>query len=109
MTKSYPENRMFGNTLPAAGFYVRHARNVRFNNVRFDAMKPDVRPLFFLDDVVGAELNQCKGAAPADAKFIRTVHSSGIVADGKYLDKYEYVYEMLEANILFALSLLLFG
>lgn len=41
----------------------------------------------FLDDVVGAELNQCKGAAPADAKFIRTVHSSGIVADGKYLDK----------------------
>ncbi len=55
---------MFGNTLPAAGFYVRHARNVRFNNVRFDAMKPDVRPLFFLDDVVGAELNQCKGAAP---------------------------------------------
>ena len=87
MTKSYPENRMFGNTLPAAGFYVRHARNVRFNNVRFDAMKPDVRPLFFLDDVVGAELNQCKGAAPADAKFIRTVHSSEIVADGKYLDK----------------------
>lgn len=87
MTKSYPENRMFGNTLPAAGFYVRHARNVRFNNVRFDAMKPDVRPLFFLDDVVGAELNQCKDAAPADAKFIRTVHSSGIVVDGKYLDK----------------------
>ena len=87
MIKSYPENRMFGNTLPAAGFYVRHARNVRFNNVRFYATKPDARPLFFLDDVVGAELNQCKGAAPADAKFIRTVHSSGIVADGKYLDK----------------------
>ena len=83
MIKSYPENRMFGNTLPAAGFYVRHARNVRFNNVRFYATSP----LFFLDDVVGAELNQCKGAAPADAKFIRTVHSSGIVADGKYLDK----------------------
>ena len=85
--KDYPENRMFGNTLPAAGFYVRHARNVRFNNVRFDAAKPDARPLFFLDDVVGAELNQCKGAAPADAKFIRTVRSSEIVADGRYLDK----------------------
>lgn len=87
MTKSYPENRMFGNTLPAAGFYVRHAKNVRFNNVRFSAAKPDARPLFYLDDVTGAEFNQCKGATPADAKFIRTVRSSEIVADGKYLDK----------------------
>ena len=84
---SYPENRMFGNTLPAAGFYVRHARNVRFNNVRFCAKQPDARPLFFLDDVVGAEFNQCKGAAPADSKFIRTVRSCDIVADGKYLSK----------------------
>lgn len=85
--KSYPENRMFGNTLPAAGFYVRHARNIRFNNVRFSAAKPDARPLFFLDDVCGAEFNQCKGAAPADAAFIRTVRSSDVSADGKYLDK----------------------
>lgn len=84
---AYPENRMFGNTLPAAGFYVRHARNVKFNNVRFCADKPDARPLFFLDDVVGAEFNQCKGAAPADSKFIRTVRSSDISADGKYLNK----------------------
>ncbi|WP_368106806.1 glycoside hydrolase family 28 protein [Bacteroides nordii] len=84
---SYPENRMFGNTLPAAGFYVRHARNVRFNNVRFCAEQPDARPLFFLDDVVGAEFNQCKGVAPADSKFIRTVRSCDIVADGKYLSK----------------------
>lgn len=87
MRKSYPENRMFGNTLPAAGFYVRHARNVAFNNVRFIAAKPDARPLFLLDDVIGVELNQCKGMAPADAKFIRTVRSSEVVADGRYLNK----------------------
>lgn len=87
MIKSYPENRMFGNTLPAAGFYVRHARNIRFDNVRFSAAMPDARPLFFLDDVQGAELNRCKGAAPADARFIRTVRSSGITADGNYLEK----------------------
>lgn len=87
MTKSYPENRMFGNTLPAAGFYVRHARNVRFNNVRFETAVSDERPLFFLDDVMGAEFNLCKGAAPADARFIRTVRSSDIVSDGKCLNK----------------------
>ena len=78
---------MFGNTLPAAGFYVRHARNVRFNNVRFEAAVSDERPLFFLDDVMGAEFNLCKGAAPADARFIRTVRSSDIVSDGKCLNK----------------------
>lgn len=87
VAKEYPENRMFGNTLPAAGFYVRHARNVRFNNVRFTPLRPDARPLFFFDDVAGAELNQCKGVAPVDARLIRTVGSTGVVADGKYLHK----------------------
>lgn len=87
VAKDYPENRMFGNTLPAAGFYVRHANNIRFNNVRFSAGKPDARPLFFFDDVAGAELNRCNGASPADARLIRTVGSTGIIADGKYLNK----------------------
>ncbi|MCC8170310.1 MAG: glycoside hydrolase family 28 protein [Parabacteroides sp.] len=81
--KAYPENRMFGHTLPAAGFYVRHAKNICFTNVRFSALRPDERPLFFLDDVADAEVNQCNGAAPADERFIRTVCSSGIVTDGR--------------------------
>lgn len=85
--KVYPENRMFGHTLPAAGFYVRHAKNIRFTNVRFDALRPDARPLFFFDDVTDAELNGCKGLAPADARFIRTARSSGISADGRWLVK----------------------
>ncbi len=49
--KSYPENRMFGQVLPASGFYVRHARNVRFDNVRVIAETPDARPAFVYDDV----------------------------------------------------------
>lgn len=49
--KSYPENRMFGQVLPASGFYVRHARNVRFDNVRVITEKPDARPAFVYDDV----------------------------------------------------------
>ena len=40
-----------------------------------------------IEEIVKQVLAEMKGAAPADAKFIRTVHSSGIVADGKYLDK----------------------
>jgi hypothetical protein len=46
----YPENRMFG-VLPAYGFYIRHARNVKMNNIHVTIEQPDGRPAFFLDDV----------------------------------------------------------
>lgn len=48
----YPEYRMFG-TLPAYGFYCRHARNLTFRNVetRFDA--PEARPGLVTEDVEG--------------------------------------------------------
>lgn len=49
--KDYPENRMFGHTLPAAAFYVRHARNVDFHNVKVYADTPDARPLFVFEKV----------------------------------------------------------
>lgn len=47
--KVYPEPWMFG-TIPASGFYVRHARNIVFNNVKFHFEKPDGRPLYVTDD-----------------------------------------------------------
>lgn len=47
--KEYPEPWMFG-IVPARGFYVRHARNVVFDNVNFYYEKPDSRPLFVTDD-----------------------------------------------------------
>lgn len=48
--KVYPEPWMFG-TIPASGFYVRHARGVIFDNVRFHFEKPDGRPLFIFNNV----------------------------------------------------------
>jgi polygalacturonase len=47
--KIYPEPWMFG-TIPASGFYVRHARNITFNNVNFHFATPDGRPLYVTDD-----------------------------------------------------------
>lgn len=86
--KAYPENRMFGHTLPAAGFYVRHAKNIYFDNVRVAGRAGgEERPVFFLDDVAEAELNRCKGMPPTDARFIRTVRCSGISADGAWLNR----------------------
>ena len=48
---SYPENRMFGVNLPAWGFYVRHAKNVVFENVRMSLAAPDARPEYVKEDV----------------------------------------------------------
>lgn len=48
--KVYPEPWMFG-TIPASGFYVRHAREIGFNNVRIHFLQPDGRPLFIFDGV----------------------------------------------------------
>lgn len=47
--KTYPEPWMFG-TIPAKGFFIRHARNITFDGVTFHFEKPDDRPLFVTDD-----------------------------------------------------------
>ena len=54
----YPENRMFkGQALPAYGFYVRHADNVRFENVELSLLEPDARPAFCADDASVTQRN----------------------------------------------------
>jgi polygalacturonase len=57
--KVYPEPWMFG-TIPASGFYVRHAQEILFNNVRFHFAQPDGRPLFIFDDVEKSEINDVR-------------------------------------------------
>lgn len=47
--KAYPEPWMFG-TIPAKGFFIRHAKNITLHNVSFHFEKPDNRPLFVTDD-----------------------------------------------------------
>ena len=47
--KEYPEATMWGN-LPAKGFFVRHARNVSFSDIRVETVQPDVRPDFVYVD-----------------------------------------------------------
>lgn len=49
--KGYPSGGMFGSPLPAYGFYVRHARNVVFENVQLRFVADDLRPAIICDDV----------------------------------------------------------
>ncbi len=50
LAEEYPESTMFG-TLPAYGFYIRHAKGVEMNNVRLTTQSPDARPMFVREDV----------------------------------------------------------
>ena len=43
--KDYPESTMWG-CLPAKGFFVRHARNIHFNDITIQTENEDVRPEF---------------------------------------------------------------
>lgn len=53
--KLYPEPWMFG-TIPASGFFIRHAKNVRLKDISISFMNPDYRPLFWADDVHGLKI-----------------------------------------------------
>jgi beta-xylosidase/polygalacturonase len=50
--KAYPEATMWGN-LPAKGFFVRHARNIHFENIQIQTEHPDARPDFVQTDTEG--------------------------------------------------------
>jgi len=52
--KSYPDAYMFGKVLPASGFFVRHVRNITFNNVQLFIKGDNVRPAFIFQDVKDA-------------------------------------------------------
>jgi hypothetical protein len=78
--EKYPEISMFGE-LPAWGFYLRHAENIRFNNVRVSTRTPDLRAAMVLDDVSGLELNNMS-IQPAAATFV--LHGvTNLVYNGK--------------------------
>lgn len=67
--KEYPEATMWGN-LPAKGFFVRHARNIEFQNVQILTEQPDARPDFVrIDD--GTYRNPVLNADFSDPDVIR--------------------------------------
>ena len=64
----YPEFSMFGE-LPAWGFYVRHANNIAFRNVRLSLRDTDFRPAFVFDDVKGASFTNVVPDTPEQVFF----------------------------------------
>lgn len=80
--KKYPENRMFGHTLPGAAFYVRHVNNIHFSNICVNASRADARPLFFFDDVRRGYISSTHETDSIPEKIV-CVRSSHIYVDGE--------------------------
>jgi len=68
----YPEASMFG-TLPATGFFLRHARNLQFTNVEIATAQPDKRAAFWADDVDGLDCFRLRIARNARAFSVRNL------------------------------------
>ena len=67
MPKAYPEFSQH-KELPAWGFYVRHANNINFRNIKLTARKADYRPAIVYDDVQGGSLQKIKVNEPKYGK-----------------------------------------
>ena len=52
----YPGTRMFVRKLPATGFYLRHVKNISFNNVQVNVVGNDPRAIMVADDVEEMDL-----------------------------------------------------
>jgi len=79
MASSYPEFSQF-KELPAWGFYVRHAKNITFENVTLTAKAKDYRPSIVFDDVKGASFSGMKYKEPGtNKKQLHLYKSKGIV------------------------------
>ena len=59
---------MFG-TLPAYGFYVRHARNVTLRDVEVGFEGEDLRPAFVLHDVADVHFDHVRGRLAPGVPF----------------------------------------
>lgn len=59
---AYPESQMWG-TLPAWGFYCRHAEGIAFENVRLRVQGTDYRPALVCDDVKDLRLQGFRAAS----------------------------------------------
>ena len=79
MEAAYPEFSQF-KELPAWGFYVRHARNITFENVTLTALGKEYRPAVVLHEVTGASFRNVQYLEPGATrkKQLHTYRTSGV-------------------------------
>ncbi|WPU96897.1 glycosyl hydrolase family 28 protein [Mucilaginibacter sabulilitoris] len=85
---AYPENRMFGTSLPAYGIYLRHVGNISFYNVQFRLDAGEARPAVYIEDGHGIRISDLKATASIQhAPLIELNNVSGFSFEGCTPDK----------------------
>ncbi|MCK0146013.1 glycosyl hydrolase family 28 protein [Arenibacter sp. F26102] len=84
--KDYPENRMFGHSLPAYGFFIRHVENITLQSIQMRTVAEDIRPAFWLDDVSGGEFSdiQLLNTGTSVAGFVMSDSEGILVKNSLY-------------------------
>jgi polygalacturonase len=94
---AYPEPTMFG-TLPAYGFFVRHARGVTFDNVEVRYEQEDTRPAFTVRNATDTDFHHTRAdkatgaptfALDSDDEFLLTVSRPVAEAHFDHVDHQE--------------------
>lgn len=70
---SYPSGRVFGR-IPAYGFFIRHVKNIRLENIRLNFLSDDHRPAILCDNVEEIEIKGLKAPGTEDTpELVRLV------------------------------------
>jgi polygalacturonase len=87
MEQGYPEPYRFGD-IPAGGFFIRNVNNIEMTNVELSWSHPDARPVFYLDNVKGAEFFRIKTPKAATSPIfeLKNVEDFSIAMSRKVKD-----------------------
>jgi polygalacturonase len=85
----YPEPDRFGD-MPAYGFFIRHVKDLKMNNVEVHTIKDDFRPAFILDHVKNAQINFTNADVTKGVPFFKlsNVEEINIYKSENIEDKY---------------------
>lgn len=85
---AYPEIDMFGPYNPAGAFFVRHADNIRLENIRVEAVQTDHRPAIVADDVTDLCVKRLDAKNFDSASSLENIESKEVYLDGQLVPAY---------------------
>lgn len=78
----YPENRMFGWSTPAYGFYIRHAKNISLDKIHLSLKHADQRPAIWLEDTEQIKMRSVQADKPSGGEnWIKQVNTRNVTIE----------------------------
>ena len=95
LSGEYPKAKMFG-ILPSYGMYIRHAKNITMNNIRYDFTDEENRSVIVCQDVENISINGLQAESSSNAApFIKLANTRD--ADIRFSQPYNKINTFLSA------------